>query len=717
MKTNLLIILAIGMIGFVAIPYSYASCAAPLFGPPGPCFDSFSVFTGPRLTENSIMENYARNIELNYGEWQMSDRNWDNADAKLELPAIICTEFVADGMKQYRMAKWINANKISSWENHYNPSLCDKWLPPIDDGIKLKWDEELYPSDDIAQIQVMDKDMNLDDKKIDFFDIHVWSDTDHNGIELTITETNNDSGIFEARVFFTTKDESSGARLLVEDAVYAEHKSNVGSARIINEFETQHTTDQLNVYGSKVSDSEQKFEIWPEQSVQVLGTQIKMSGTICPSPYELFELESFYHEESSEKMYDEGFLVMHYLTKPDGTIESQMRNNYEHDCSEPLPQYFYADQLGQYKVHAVATWNSNGIQNISSNVATVTVTEPIFDYVIEPVIVDNKNWVIRGPVDWSVDGNSILFQVWVEFDSENHKNSLVMISPDGVIQKQLDFTGSPISDIDHAQIAPTNDMIHIIDEGKMYRYVLATDKIIPLNTEGNHVEFFDYYVYSEDEDDNYSIVYSVENQGFYADDLTSKYSLLVMNEQIDLNPLSVPSEFFGNIENPNFHFSPDGKKILFLKTIDAGYGWADRVPAYIEAQDHGPHVVPNVDLNCSNLMQWSPNGEMILYQDNRCGRTVNSGVFGLATLDGYHEKLIPTIDPSTKSYPSSFVVSPDGSTIVYVTSDGKSDFGESGDFYKLILAKSIPEFETIAMMIMLVSVLPIIMLRKQSVLK
>ena len=58
--------------------YVYAMCAAPLFGPLGLCFDSFSISANSSLIEHSIMENYSRNIELNYGEWQMSDRNWDD---------------------------------------------------------------------------------------------------------------------------------------------------------------------------------------------------------------------------------------------------------------------------------------------------------------------------------------------------------------------------------------------------------------------------------------------------------------------------------------------------------------------------------------------------------------------------------------------------------------------------------------------------------------
>ena len=252
MKIRLLMVFVIGIVGFTIIPYSFASCVAPLFGTPGPCFDSFSVFTGPPLTEKSIMENYARNIESNYGDWQVSDRNWDTEDKRLQLPAIICTEFVADGMKHYRMVKWVDLQTISSFENHRDDSLCDKWLAPIDDGVKIKWDKSNYLSNDTSIVKVIDEDMNLDDKKLDSFDIHVWSDTDHKGIELSITETENTSGIFEARVFFTTEEESKGTRLLVEDAVYAEHKSNVGSARIINESKTHHTTDQLEEHGKPI---------------------------------------------------------------------------------------------------------------------------------------------------------------------------------------------------------------------------------------------------------------------------------------------------------------------------------------------------------------------------------------------------------------------------------------------------------------------------------
>lgn len=260
MKTSILMIF-VGIImslfvlntGNFETKYAYAGCVAPFFGPSGPCFDSFTASDLP-LTERTIMENLAKNIELNYGDWQMSDRKWDDEDASLQLPAIICTEFVAGGMKQYRMAKWVDLHKISSFEDHRDDSLCDKWLPPIDDGVKIRWDKPSYLSDDIGVVKVNDNAMNQDDKKIDTFDIHVWSDIDHKGIELTVIETDIDGGIFEGTVFFTTEDESSGTMLLVEDAVYAEHKSSVNFVRIIDEPKDELADEDICGLGNKLID-------------------------------------------------------------------------------------------------------------------------------------------------------------------------------------------------------------------------------------------------------------------------------------------------------------------------------------------------------------------------------------------------------------------------------------------------------------------------------
>ena len=217
---------------FSIVQYAYAGCAATII--PQPCFDSYSGSTEP-MTKESIMKSFARYLDGNYPDWQMSDRKWDDFDKKLNLPAIICTEYVFDGMTHYMMAKWIDTFRISSFENHRNDWMCNIWLPPLEDGVKIRWDKSSYLPNDVGVVMVTADEMNQDDAKLDSFVIHVWSDTDHTGLQTTVTETDVDTGIFDKTIFFTPEGKSNGTGLLVEDAVYAEYKFSIGSARIINE--------------------------------------------------------------------------------------------------------------------------------------------------------------------------------------------------------------------------------------------------------------------------------------------------------------------------------------------------------------------------------------------------------------------------------------------------------------------------------------------------
>jgi hypothetical protein len=93
---------------------------------------------------------------------------------------------------------------------------------------EVQWLEASYPASGTGVVRVIDPDMNLDPESVDNFDIDVWSDSDAGGIDLTVTETNEATGIFEGTVFFTIRDESSGHRLRVAegDTVTAEYQDN-----------------------------------------------------------------------------------------------------------------------------------------------------------------------------------------------------------------------------------------------------------------------------------------------------------------------------------------------------------------------------------------------------------------------------------------------------------------------------------------------------------
>ncbi len=93
---------------------------------------------------------------------------------------------------------------------------------------ETQWLEASYPASGTGVVRVIDPDMNLSPEAVDNFDVDVWSDSDAGGIDLTVTETNEATGIFEGTVFFTVTDESSGHRLRVAegDTVTAEYEDN-----------------------------------------------------------------------------------------------------------------------------------------------------------------------------------------------------------------------------------------------------------------------------------------------------------------------------------------------------------------------------------------------------------------------------------------------------------------------------------------------------------
>ena len=91
---------------------------------------------------------------------------------------------------------------------------------------EVQWIETSYPAQGTGIVRVIDPDMNLDPESVNNFDVDVYSDSDSGGISLTVTETNEATGVFEGTVFFTTTDESSGHRLRVSegDTITAEYK-------------------------------------------------------------------------------------------------------------------------------------------------------------------------------------------------------------------------------------------------------------------------------------------------------------------------------------------------------------------------------------------------------------------------------------------------------------------------------------------------------------
>ncbi|MBI3842180.1 MAG: hypothetical protein HY295_03395, partial [Thaumarchaeota archaeon] len=78
---------------------------------------------------------------------------------------------------------------------------------------EVQFVEASYPANGQGVLRIIDPDMNLNPEAVDKFDTNMWSDSDSGGIKLTMTETNEATGIFEGTVYFTTQFQSSGNRL------------------------------------------------------------------------------------------------------------------------------------------------------------------------------------------------------------------------------------------------------------------------------------------------------------------------------------------------------------------------------------------------------------------------------------------------------------------------------------------------------------------------
>ncbi|ABK78662.1 hypothetical protein CENSYa_2059 [Cenarchaeum symbiosum A] len=112
---------------------------------------------------------------------------------------------------------------------------------------EAQWLEAAYPATGTGVVRVVDPDLNLNPEAVDNLEVDVWSDSDAGGIQLTVTETNEATGIFEGTVSFTVNDQSSGHRLYVAegDTVTARYEDNT----LPDPFTT---ADNLDITGTAI---------------------------------------------------------------------------------------------------------------------------------------------------------------------------------------------------------------------------------------------------------------------------------------------------------------------------------------------------------------------------------------------------------------------------------------------------------------------------------
>ncbi|MGD8707151.1 MAG: PEFG-CTERM sorting domain-containing protein [Nitrosopumilaceae archaeon] len=452
--------------------------------------------------------------------------------------------------------------------------------------------------------------------------------------------------------------------------------------------------------GSFAYAQEPVFEIWPTQSEVSYPYHPTIEFTINPAPsgpFDAFELNEF-DETLEERVPENRILVVYSITNPDGTKNSIIGHYYLEDIIRGTTKAsFGTPTKGEYSINAQIFWKTNSqLFNFSSNIVTVTAKEPVFRGVTDEITIDFPQ-SDPIPLDWSAD-NQILFRYTQKISAEKGQQNLATITPEGD-----DLTTLSIPDIteDHrifdAQFSPNGKSVHmILDNRNLYEFDLESGEIIQL-TSAEEVYDFDYYHYREDDPEKYSIIVSVENQDLEDSDL---YALLDIGDGLGQNSILDAHALVFNFESSQFDISPDGKKILFKRTLDSSFP-PTRVLAYQPAQGEIVEV-PSRDTNCGSEPKWAPNGEMIIHISSGCSRGPPGGTMHLTTVDGkYHEILLPYNNNS----PRNFAFSPDGMYMVYAMDENLGI---------MTLATPVPEFGTFAMVILLISVMSVIIVFKSE---
>jgi hypothetical protein len=150
-----------------------------------------------------------------------------DGDGTNDITSSAATLTTGNGPTEGQLATTDNDGLTVSFEFSEDETVVGSALIRWNIG-EVQWLEASYPASGTGVIRVIDADMNLNPEAIDNFAVDAWSDSDAGGIDLTVTETNEATGIFEGTVFFTTANDSSGHRLRVAegDTVTAEYEDN-----------------------------------------------------------------------------------------------------------------------------------------------------------------------------------------------------------------------------------------------------------------------------------------------------------------------------------------------------------------------------------------------------------------------------------------------------------------------------------------------------------
>ena len=164
-----------------------------------------------------------------------------------------------------------------------------------------------------AYVHVKDPDLNLNPEIIDQVELKISSGSDSAGVEVTATETNEASGIFEAAITFTQNSASSGNRLFANPGDVLEAK-----------YRDYTLPRPYSISSDLEITSLSKFEsnIPPIERISVLNNYISDSqGNVIQNFQTNNQLQVVGAIQNNQN-FRQDFVILMQITEPNGSISS-----------------------------------------------------------------------------------------------------------------------------------------------------------------------------------------------------------------------------------------------------------------------------------------------------------------------------------------------------------------------------------------------------------
>ena len=425
---------------------------------------------------------------------------------------------------------------------------------------------------------------------------------------------------------------------------------------------------------------ESSFDLWLEDPPLAEFSRVDLIGVVCSDRLhkQYWDDSVFVFPLDGHVFETKTVLLVANFTDPDGNFLKSGSMRDKDSCTSfavPVPP---TDVSGKWSAYVSAWWMNDGIlYETQSDVITFDVGEPTFyNDAVEKIDLDLFSYVPT-ILDLSKDGDEVLLtqrEIGNDLAILNLKDGSItqlwVELPEGREPSSARFSNGAFLYIQHDQ-----ELWRYHPESKESEKILSDIRFYDVLDDGS-------IIYSASEETESSSLYSMMGDG-------SEKKLIVKGKDLW-----------------DFDVNGEGTKLVHRKILDSGYGWKDSELQIIDLETGGKHSVPNVELSCGGTPMWAPNDDMIVYSETGCGRGWPGGAIYISTTDGsYTETLIPS-----SKYAPQFAISPDGSFLL--SRSFGDDYHDPGNLYKITLAKPIPEFETIAMMILVASVFPIVMLSK-----